>query len=106
MPDTVENRVECFKAADELRKQGKPIWTYTLNFSDVFHNDNLEFEEKLERIVNIIKRSRWYLNQDGYSELHYLIDDLADSVDEDEFNEYWDNLYDLADYDRVWINTF
>jgi len=105
MPRTAEHLVDCHRAAATLRSQGRPIWAHTIDFSSVFHNDDLTFTEKRDQIVAILRRSAWFTAEDEWSELHEIVENIADSEDADEFDNWWDELYDRADYDRVWIKT-
>lgn len=34
-----------------------------------------------------------------------MVDYLADTEDPEDFDYWWNQLYDQADYDRVWIST-
>lgn len=105
MPRSVEHIVATHKLATERRKAGKPVWEYTVDISRPWNDDSLSYEEKRDQIVGILKRSRWYRDTDEYSDLHEVVDNLADAPDVDEFDGWWDQLYDLADYDRAWIET-
>jgi hypothetical protein len=53
--------------------------------------------------VDVIRASNWYRGQEEFSTLHNVVDELTDSTDSDEFNQWLDELYDLADYDRIWL---
>lgn len=107
MPRTVDHIVETHTLASLLRAAGRPIWTDTLNLKDVFHSDDLIFTEKRDAIVSRIKRMRWYKDAEAEGgSLFYLVDELADAEDAEEFDAVWDAIYDIADYDRVWIATF
>ena len=50
-----------------------------------------------------LRRTEWVT--DDPDELTSLVEELADTVDPDGFDAVWGNIYDLADYDRVWIKT-
>jgi hypothetical protein len=103
---TVEHKVAMYQLATERRKAGKPIWAHTIDVSHVFHNDELTFEQKRSEIVAVIKRSRWYEEQDAatFDGLVDLVDNL-ETDDADSFDYWWNEIYDIADYDRVWIKT-
>lgn len=105
MPRTIGHLVDCHRAAEALRAHGKPIWSHTIDVSAVFHDDDLNFMEKRDRIVDILRRSDWFDHEDEWSDLHEAIDNIADAEDVDVFDNWWDELYDLADYARVWIKT-
>lgn len=82
------------------------VWYVTINLADTFHNEDLDFEEKVERIVDRIKRSGWRLLTDDTENFDLLVEQLETSSDKHEFNATWDEVLDLADLDRVWIETF
>jgi hypothetical protein len=103
---TVEHKVAMYQLATGRRKAGLPVWAHTIDVSYVFHNDELSFEDKRAEIVAVIKRSRWYKDQDPatFDGLVDLVDNL-ETDDADSFDYWWNEIYDIADYDRVWIKT-
>lgn len=76
-------------------------WLKQVDLKDVFHDDEMPFEEKRDIIVRRLKKA--FL---GHEEANEILLDLATADDVDEFDEYWDALYDIADRERVWISTF
>lgn len=103
MPDTVEHRVEMFRLAQERRNGGRPIWDRRIDLSDVFHNEEMTFEQRRNAIVARLRASAWLKGRaDGLTD---LVDELADTADGDEFDGPWDEIYDYADVERVWIAT-
>lgn len=79
-------------------------WFHTLDLYDIFHDDEKTFIERRDEIVRRIKAQSWYTTSDDMD----LLDPVAgleDSEDEEEFNDYWDELYNWADDARVWLNT-
>lgn len=108
MPRSVEHLVAVHALATQRRRQRKPVWAHQLDLSGVFHDDALTFEQRRDAIVAIIKASRWYRRADRNQ-----LDGVVDIVDDhlayaetaDEFDDRWDELYDLAGYERVWIKT-
>jgi hypothetical protein len=104
---TVEGIVASHRAATELRRQGKPIWAETLRLGDVFHNDDMPFIERRDAIVARIKATRWYKGADPleFDGLVDIVENLATEGAVEDFDYWWDELYDLADRDRIWIET-
>ena len=100
---SIEVLVDAHKLARELREQGKPVWHSRIDVSAYFDPD-VDFEDAKRGIVATLKSSSWYT--DDYTDLEDIVDHLEDAEDEEDFNYWWANLYDLADYDRVWIKTF
>jgi hypothetical protein len=80
-----------------------PIWLDKINLADVFHNEEMSFEQRRDVIVQRIRRSGW---PDRNSSVYDLIDELADCETGNEFDGPWSLIYDEADADRVWIATF
>lgn len=78
-------------------------WAHTIRLGYIFHNDSMTFIQRRDAIVSIIKKSEWV---NGNDELADCMDRLEQSQDEEEFDQYWDELYDYADLDSVWIDTF
>lgn len=124
MSDTVEHRVEMHRLATARRAQGKPAWAHTIRgfraALDKYDHQN-PTDDMLrairDEVVAVIKASRWYRNADEYSDLHEAVDELADVANveifsptedpgydpERHFNSTLDAIYDMADYDRVWL---
>lgn len=82
-----------------------PHWEYKIRLGDVWKNDELTFEQQRDAIVVRFRRSRWYLMSGAHSDLHELIDELAEAEDAEDFDEAWVQIYNLADEDRAWIET-
>lgn len=101
MKDTADHRVEMHKLASDRRKRGLPVWAETIDLSAFWHDESISFMEKRDRIVAAIKVSRWFVAADD--DLQMCVENIADAASEDEFDDYWGELYDLADYARVWI---
>lgn len=84
-------------------------WKAKLRIGDVFHNDGLSFEQRRDAIV---RRFRALLqagdvSQDSFGlSISELVDELAETENPDEFDWVWDEIYDWADTERVWIETF
>lgn len=104
MPRDIDHLVETHRLAQQRRAAGLPVWDRKINLGDVFHNDSLTFEQIRDVAVQRIRRSGW-LTDDDYT-LTGLVDELAETADADEFDCVWDEIYDHADIDRVWIATW
>ena len=105
MPRSIDHLADCHRAAETLRSQDKMIWSHTIDVSDVFRNNNITFGEKRDRIARILRRSDWFEHEGEWSDLHEVVDNISDAEDREVFDSWWDELYDLADYARVWIRT-
>lgn len=84
------------------------VWVETINVRDVFHNDDMTFEEIRDTIARRLRASTWIRDrdQDGFDELGEIVDNIADAATVSEFDGWWAELYDHADRDRIWIATF
>lgn len=98
MPRTIEHIVEMHRLAQDRKANGRPIWDRKINLTGVFHNNDLTFEQRRDAIVRILRASAWMKERAE-------VDNLAYAEDTEEFDGWWDELYDEADYDRVWIAT-
>lgn len=79
-------------------------WELTIRFP-FFHDDDLDFGVKRDRIVDKIKNSGWRDITPYPDTFDDLVADLSNSTGTSEFDAWWDELYDLADDDRVWLET-
>lgn len=105
MPRTPEHRADMAVLAMRRRAAGKPVWAHRIDLHVPFTDDTLHFDQQRDAIVTILRGSRWVTDSPDGSWLRVVIDNLADSDDTDEFNGWFDDLYDLADRDRVWLAT-
>lgn len=107
MPRTIDHLVHTHQIARQRVAEGKPVWEHRLDVSDVFHNDRLTFEARRDAIVKRLKDTRWYKDADQieFNGVYDVITELGNAEDTEEFDGWWDELYDLADTDRVNIRT-
>lgn len=107
MPRTPDHIVATHQIARQRVDAGQPVWAHTVDLRDVFHSDTLSFTERRNAIVRILRATQWVKDADR-AEMDGLFDivvELAAAEDVEEFDGWWDELYDLADTDRVWIKT-
>lgn len=104
MPATPEHKVDVHKLVRDRLDAGEPVWAHRVDVSSVFHTD-MPFTEFRDQVVGILRASKWVRDAEEYSDLSEAVAELADSETLGRFNLVWDALYDLADYDRVWITT-
>lgn len=104
-----EHLVACHKLAESRRKRKLPVWAETVNVAAHFNNDR-PFLENRDGIVATLKRSRWIERHSApvlENQEHLdVVEGLEQAQDSEEFDQYWEELYNLADLDRVWIKTF
>lgn len=105
--DTADHRAEMHVLATSRRRRGLPSWAETIDLSAFWRDESLPWEEKRGKIVAAIKASKWYKRvKDTDDFLAMCVDNIEESKDVDEFDDYWSEFYDLADYARVWAKTF
>lgn len=115
---SVEHKVDMHRLATERRNAGKPVWAYTVRgFKDAlasFDEDADNFFEVRDKLVRLIKSSRWFKDADEFGTLYEVVDELTDvghpDIDWDEgydrdrhFNDCLGQIYDIADWDRAWL---
>lgn len=77
-------------------------WQKTIDLVDVWNSTELSFAEKRDIVVERVRKSGW---PNENSVLSGLLDQMTDLDDVQEFDFLWDQVYDEADWDRVWIST-
>lgn len=105
MTRTLDHLVDVHRLARERVAAGLLVWDRKLDVSDVFHNDALTFEQRRDSIVRKIRNSGWLDGRDMFDDLVLAVEGLENADDVDEFDGWWDEVYDHADYDRAWIST-
>lgn len=83
-----------------------PHWNLTVDLKPFWNNEEIGFEEKRDKIVEAIKASKWREWTPYPDYFDELVDNVAAAENVDVFDCAWDEIYDLADDDRVWIVTF
>lgn len=82
-----------------------PRWKHTLDIKVVWNDEGMDLPEKGKAIVEKIKAAPFW--EEG-GELEELVDELADAAEADDehwFNLVWNEFYDWADAERVWVKT-
>lgn len=97
-------------------------WKYRINVWDIFHNESMSFEERRDAIVKRIMDSSAYkravrlvekMDPGGETDQGYEHEEfienvsslLEDTQNTDDFDYYWDLIYDYADSQSIWIET-
>lgn len=101
-------------------------WRESINVSDPWRDESLSIEEKAKDICDIFKSSKWYKKIDelyesegidsvidtfGEDQIHAWVEEMETYIEEGEltvnlFDYMWDQMYDYADRDRVWVNVW
>lgn len=109
MPRTADHIAATHTAAARLRAAGKPIWAHHISLVDIWKNEAMTFEARRDAVVARLRASGWLKDRDPEDqddEVMEIVWHLGDAPDADEFDGWWDDLYDHADADRVWIALF
>jgi ASC-1-like (ASCH) protein len=78
-------------------------WSYTFRIDDLFHNDEISFEERRKAIVARMRKQPWF---EAFETEEGIADDLETETDVDEWDYLWNQFYDWCDENRVWVATF
>lgn len=80
-------------------------WLQTVDLADIFHSDHLSFTVRRDGVVKRILDSSWMAHTKHPMYLASLLMNLAECETLEDFNLMWNHVYDLADLERVWIET-
>src|SRR5690242_5116817 len=105
MPATPEHTAQVHQLVEERLQAGKPVWDHTIDLTSVFHDTAAPFTDWRDSVIAILRASAWVKDTEDSSLLSQAMDGLTYARDLEEFNKWWDVVYDLADYDRVQITT-
>ncbi len=105
MSRTADHLVEVHEVARARVAAGLPVWDRRLDVAGVFHTDALTFEQRRDAVARAVRASGWLDGRDMFDALVLAVEGLEQAEDADEFDGWWDEVYDHADYDRVWIVT-
>lgn len=112
---SVEHKVAIHQLAAKRRAAGLPVWKYTVRgFKAALEAHEDDLIATIGKLVAILKSSKWYKKSEEYGDLWDLIDELSDidnpDIDWDlnynperHFNAVLGAIYDLADWERVWL---
>ena len=92
-------------------------WSLEIDLYDVWKSEDIPVPEQIRIVYERLVGSEWMDITNAPFTLGLLLQDFNDLIsqfDEEELDEFelvdnfddlWDAFYDLADSDRVWINT-
>jgi hypothetical protein len=84
-------------------------WNLTVNLADLvkrYNADEVDIPELARLVVERIKATDWRKITPYPDTFDQLLNDLLTSLDEDDYKGGFEEIYDLADSDRVWIETW
>jgi hypothetical protein len=86
-----------------------PVWTLTIKLGDLvtpYKNGELHLTELAIKVVERIKASTWRSFTADPDEFDTAMDGVERAATPREYVAAFEAVYDLADLDRVWIETW
>ena len=83
-------------------------WKYTLDLTSEFNNAQDSPPEKFGKLIARKLQTDAYIKQNGDRYSRMIITRLANMEADcsfDDFDEIWDEFYDWADQNKIWIKT-
>lgn len=80
-------------------------WIYTVHLTQWFHNEDMSFTEKRDAVADKIEFGQWRKLSNEPEYLLALVAELRKTKDTESFDKVFSKIYDLADDDRIWIET-
>lgn len=103
----MENEAAHLQAIHELaesrRQRGQPLWDEVIDAS-MLNDPTLSFDDIRDKIVENLRASKW-LKDNPHPSVERAVDALVITGNDVEFDAIWNRIYDLADIDRVWLDT-
>jgi hypothetical protein len=88
---------------------GMNTWEHTLYFKDFYHNENFTISEKAEKVIvlfqNLLNKNETLLDDWNADDILLAFDEAKDDNDAETFDNAMAQLYDFADFHRIWIAT-
>lgn len=81
------------------------VWAEIIRLKDFWRDESKSIIEKRDEAVKRIKASDWRKITSDPGEFDSLVDEFAEVLNVEEFDYALSELYDLADSDRVWLET-
>lgn len=84
-----------------------PVWNRTINLKPAvqLYKTTDDIPATAEKAVEIIEASGWLSDTPYPDTLRDHLNRLKQAESEGEYRDAFDNIYDVADVDRVWIET-
>lgn len=77
-----------------------PKWNETIKAVRIEDGD---FDTNRDNFASALERSKWFKESEEYGDLWQLWDEIKDAETVEHFDYCLAEIYDLADYDRIWI---
>jgi putative heme iron utilization protein len=85
-------------------------WKYKVEIGKEWNDESLSIAKKIdviiERVQNAVPAALVEDIEDEIQELRNLQVEFGDDIEGEDFDDIWSSIYDWADANRVWINTF
>lgn len=96
MPRTIKSRIENHRISQARKAAGRPVWDYTVRLPRV--SDEGDYAPQRDALVAALRDSTWIKRwgSDG-GPLDQLVEELAGTVDVEEFADVMDAICDYAD---------
>lgn len=96
MPRTIESILENHRISQARRDAGQPVWDYTVRLPRM--SGEGEYAPQRDALVAALRASAWIKRwgSDG-GPLDQLVEELAETVDVEEFADVMDAICDYAD---------
>jgi hypothetical protein len=84
-----------------------PVWHRTIDLKPAvqLYKTTADIPKTAEKAVEIIEKSGWLADTPYPDTLRDHLDQLKQVTDNYEYVRAFDNIYDVADAERVWIET-
>lgn len=82
-------------------------WKMRVDVAEFLQDESLSFEERRDGIVKALD-DLVLLDVEPVDQVRFedAVDGLRYSEDKDEFDQHWDDLYDWADDNALWVEGF
>lgn len=80
-------------------------WAHKIYMGLPYDPEVGNFPEHRDRAVAVIRKSAWIRNSQRSTDLAELVDKLSGTEVIEDFDEVFQEIYDLADTDRCWIQV-
>lgn len=81
------------------------VWNRTVLLTQLWRDTDITIVDKAKAIADVLRKSGWRDITAHQILLDELLEELEGAESFKEFDAVFDGIYDLADLDRVWIET-
>ena len=110
------NRRKYFKGYKKLKNikmfeefgMNEKEWKFTIDIADIWENNEFDddFGKKIyDRIMKDFEEIKKIVGEEEADDLSNILEYIRDSSHTDEFDNAFDDFYDWADDNEIWVNT-